>query len=467
MRISVKDFSYVVDKIAQEAVGKRIRKLVFYSSRIFYLQISSGRKRFLAINLDNANPTSFISDLTSMSPTLINPLYIFLKKELNNALIKKVLQINNDRILCLELEITTSAYKTVIRHLYVELIAAHPNLILADEDDRILNAFRKNTIDAPRIVARDFKYTPPQNAPRAKKSDDVPFDYAKFIIYELSRLNQSSMTRNQEKFIKIYRFINTRIKTASRKIDNIKADVAKAREQLINKDYGDAILSLTIDKKWHTDKIEVEGAIIPLNNQRTLAENAQAFYRIYKKAKNTIAISDKLIETAEKELNESLFIKDFLSSSTEEEIERFVAQNALMTAKDKIRLPITKKYAPYHLESGGTTFYFGKTADQNDYLSFVYASRQHIWFHLLNQPGAHIIIKKPAPSTEDLIVAAEIALLCSKLDRGEVMYAAKKDISRGDAKGEARVKKCETVYVSFVRPSTADLFNIATRLEVK
>ena len=467
MRISVQDFSYIVKKIADEAIGKHIRKFIFYSSRIFYLQISSGRKRYLVINLDNTSPSTFISDLGSLPPTIINPLYVFLKKELNNAYIKNVMQVNNDRIVKLELEVTTSAYKTIIRYVYIEIITAHPNLIITDEENKILNAFRKNTIDAPRIVARGFVYAAPQIPLRNKINGKEEFDYEKFINYELSRLNQSSMTRNQEKFIKIYKFINSQIRTASRKIENIKKDVIKAQEMLVYKDYADALLALPIDKKWRTDKIEVLGKVIELNESKSLSENIQAFYRIYKKAKGTIAISDKLIENAEKELNESLFIKDFLSSSTEEEIERFVAQNALISPKDKIRLPVTKKYAPYHLDCDGTTFYFGKSADQNDYLSFVYAARQHIWFHLLNQPGAHVIIKKPNPSNEDLITAAEIALLCSNLDRGEVMYAVKKDISRGEVKGEAHVKKYETIYVSFIRPTTANLFKEATRIEVK
>ena len=467
MRISAKDFSIVVSKIGDEIAGKYIRKIIFYSSRIFFLQLSSSKRRYLIINLDNTNPSVFISGLSNTPPTLVNPLYLFLKKEMNNAYIVNVSQINNDRIICFKYTITTSAYQTVKRRLYIELISAHPNLILTDDEDIILNAFRKNTIDAPRIIARGFKYEKPHNASRNKIASDEFFDYEKFTNYELSRLNQSSMTRNQEKFIKIYRFVNSRIKAASRKIENIKADVKKANELLSYKEIGDGILAYPIDKKWRTDKLEINGKIIQLNSQKTLAENAQSFYKIYKKAKSTIALSDKLIADAEQELNESLFIKDFLSSSTEEEIERFVSQNALMTAKDKIRLPVTKKYAPYHLKSNDTVFYFGKTAAQNDYLSFVYASRQHIWFHLLNQPGAHVVIKKPNPTDEDLITAAEIALLCSNLDRGEVMYAVKKDVTRGENKGEAHVKKYETIYVSFIRPTTLALYKAAHRLEVK
>ncbi|HOC81341.1 MAG TPA: NFACT family protein, partial [Bacilli bacterium] len=224
MRISTKDFSEVVTIIAREAVGKHLRKISFYSSRIFFMQLSSGRKRYLVINLDNTNPSVFVGELSNTPPTLVNPFYLFLKKELGNALIKNVEQINEDRIVRFELEITTSAYKTVTRYLYVELIAARPNFIVADESDIILNAFRKNTIDSPRIVARGFKYEKPHAITHQKNGNQEPFDYTKFLNFELSRLNQSSMTRSQEKFVKIYKFINTRIKTASRKIDNIKQD---------------------------------------------------------------------------------------------------------------------------------------------------------------------------------------------------------------------------------------------------
>ena len=156
-------------------------------------------------------------------------------------------------------------------------------------------------------MARGFKYEKPHAITHQKNGNQEPFDYTKFLNFELSRLNQSSMTRSQEKFVKIYKFINTRIKTASRKIDNIKQDVIKAEEQLIYKEYGDAVLAHPVDKKWRTDKIEANGALIKLDGLKTLAETLSNSIN-YKKAKNTIAISDKLIEKA-RELNESLFPK--------------------------------------------------------------------------------------------------------------------------------------------------------------
>lgn len=468
MRISVGDFSYVVEKIAQEMVGRHLRKIIFYSSRIFYFQLSSGKQRFLVVNLDNTNPSAFVSELINLPPTLINPFYAFLKKELNNAYIQSVRQYNEDRIIKIEVEVITSAYKTNIRHIFIEFISAHPNLIVTDGEDTIINAFRKNTIDSPRIIAKGFKYVVPANALTQAKGDESEFDYDKFIGFELSRLNQSAMTRNQEKFVKIFKLINARIKTASRKIENIKHDVEVAEKALLCKVTADAILAYPIDKKEHLETIEVNGAKVALDRLKSLAENAQYLYKIYKKAKNTIALSEKLIEDAERDLNESIFVKDFLASSNEEEIERFIAQNAQITPRDKIRLPVTKKYAPYHFsDAHGTMYYFGKSAEQNDYLSFVYASRQHLWFHVLNHPGAHVLIKKSNPTDEDLVTAAEVALLCSNLDRGEVMYAERKDISRGASKGEAHVKKYQTIYISAIRSSTRTLHEVATRLEVK
>lgn len=467
MRLSIRDFSCVVDKIAQEMVGRHLRKVVFYSSRIFYLQLSSGKQKYFIVNLDNANPSAFVSDLSNVPPTLINPFYLFLKKELTNAFVVSVRQYNEDRIIKIELEVLTSAYKKIVRNVYLEFISAHPNLIVTDNEDTIINAFRKNTIDSPRIIARGFKYNVPATMIN-HQVDETIFDYDKFIGFELSRLNQSSMTRNQEKFVKIFKLINSRIKAASKKIDNIKHDVERAEKMLLCKSTADAILASAGDKKEHRDEIVIDGKHITLDSLKSLAENAQSLYKTYKKAKNTIALSEKLLEEAEKELNEGLFVKDFLASSNEEEIERFVAQNAQIAPHERIRLPVTKKYAPYHLiDARGTTYYFGKTAEQNDYLSFVFAARQHTWLHIYNHPGAHVIIKHATPSDEDLVSAAEIALLCSNLDRGEVMYAKRKDISRGESKGEAHVRKFQTIYLSSIRPATKTLYEVATRLEVK
>lgn len=467
MRLSIRDFSCIVDKIAQEMVGRHLRKVVFYSSRIFYMQLSSGKQKYFIVNLDNANPSAFVSDLSNVPPTLINPFYLFLKKELTNAFVVSVRQYNEDRIIKIELEVLTSAYKKIVRNVYLEFISAHPNLIVTDNEDTIINAFRKNTIDSPRIIARGFKYNVPATMIN-HQVDETIFDYDKFIGFELSRLNQSSMTRNQEKFVKIFKLINSRIKAASKKIDNIKHDVERAEKMLLCKSTADAILASAGDKKEHRDEIVVDGKHIALDSLKSLAENAQSLYKTYKKAKNTIALSEKLLEEAEKELNEGLFVKDFLASSNEEEIERFVAQNAQIAPHERIRLPVTKKYAPYHLiDARGTTYYFGKTAEQNDYLSFVFAARQHTWLHIYNHPGAHVIIKHATPSDEDLVSAAEIALLCSNLDRGEVMYAQRKDISRGESKGEAHVRKFQTIYLSSIRPATKTLYEVATRLEVK
>ncbi|MFA5480935.1 MAG: NFACT family protein [Bacilli bacterium] len=468
MRLSQNDFRLLIDIIRPQVIGQRLRKITFYSSRIFYFQLSKKKESHLVVNLDNANPSVFVCDLDNIPPPLVNPLYVFLKKELNNAYVKDVVQINDDRVIRFEFEVTSSAYKASTRYLIIELISAHPNFIITDGEEKILNAFRKNTIDAPRIVARGFKYEPPAKAGQSK-SDGVEkeFSYIKYVNYELSRLHQSSMTRNQEKFIRLFKLINSRIRSSSRKIDNIKKDVLAAEAQLHLKDDADAILTLSYDKKWHTDEIKVNRRLITLDKTKTLAENVQHFYKLYKKAKSTIEMSEKLIEDADKELRENLFVKDFLMSSSEEEIDRFVAENKLVTDKEKIHLPVTKKYAPYSIESKGAKFFFGKTADQNDYLSFVYANRQHIWLHLLNQPGAHVVISKINPSDEDLVTAAEIALLCSSADRGEVMYAFKRDVTRGETKGEAHVKKYETIYVSFIRPATEELFKNAVRLKVK
>jgi len=466
MRISGANFGALVDRIREESVGSHIRRVTFFSSRLFYFELSRGKRRFLIVDLDNSEPSLFVANLDITPATLASPLYLFLKKELGNAYIKDIVQIEGDRIARFDLEVSTPTYKRLARHLYLELIPAHPNLIFTDEEDIILAAFRKSPLDSPRVIARGFAYHVPEKK-ASDKEEAIVFDYDKYVQCRLGKLSLSAISRNQEKFVRIYKFINARIRSSSHKIDNIQSDVESAQKMLVYKEYAEALQGLPYDKRWHTDKIAIGGMEIILDQTKTLADNIQIFYRKYKKAKSTIALSDKLIEDAEKELNDSLFVKDFLSTSSEEEIERFVARNAAMKKGDRIRLPVVRKYAPYSLEKDGTRFYYGKSADQNDYLSFVYASRQHTWFHVVDHAGAHVIVKKLNPSDEDLLTAAEIALLCSDLDRGDVMYALRRDISRGTSKGEAIVRAHKTIYLSFIRPETIALFASAKRLEVK
>lgn len=148
-------------------------------------------------------------------------------------------------------------------------------------------------------------------------------------------------------------------------------------------------------------------------------------------------------------------------AKAEEEKERYETLLSMVLASDEARLEaLEKEYAldspreavkksplaessslPYAIHCDGVTYLFGKNAVQNDYLSFLYATKKdRLWFHVKDRRGAHVILQKDDPSDEEILRACEFALLASRLEQGEVQYTAHKNVRRGASKGQAILK---------------------------
>ena len=97
---------------------------------------------------------------------------------------------------------------------------------------------------------------------------------------------------------------------------------------------------------------------------------------------------------------------------------------------------------PMQTTVSDVTYLFGRNARQNDYLTFAYATaKNHIWIHVKDAHGAHLIIKKDSPSDQEIALGCQIALLASKKEDGEVMYCPRKNVKRGNVPGQALVKE--------------------------
>jgi len=96
----------------------------------------------------------------------------------------------------------------------------------------------------------------------------------------------------------------------------------------------------------------------------------------------------------------------------------------------------------------------GRSARQNDQLTFRTAAPDDLWFHVARGSGAHVVLRnggRPVPD-EDVRFAARLAACFSGAPRGEavdVTVAARKHLRRprGGAPGEVLVRRGETVRV--------------------
>ncbi len=96
----------------------------------------------------------------------------------------------------------------------------------------------------------------------------------------------------------------------------------------------------------------------------------------------------------------------------------------------------------------------GRSARQNDALTFRTAAPDDLWFHVRGRPGAHVVLRtegKPVPEA-DVLFAAGLAASLSGVPRGEpveVTVARRKHLRRprGGAAGQVLVNRSRTVRV--------------------
>ena len=146
-----------------------------------------------------------------------------------------------------------------------------------------------------------------------------------------------------------------------------------------------------------------------LDDNLSLEENAQKLYTLYKKARTAQEYAKKRVQEAKNGLlyyNSILFDIENSSNYTElNEIEtELKTENKKASKTPQINKIIYKGYE----------IYIGKNNKQNDYLISKIAQNEDLWFHGLNYPSAHIILKVPNNKKEP---SGEIIEFCAKLTK--------------------------------------------------
>ncbi len=164
---------------------------------------------------------------------------------------------------------------------------------------------------------------------------------------------------------------------------------------------------------------------VPLQAKLTPAQNAQYYYKRYRKAKNAAAILQEQIEKAKKECDYlDTVAQSLLRAETEgdfAEIRAELAENGYGKAAEKApkNAKNAKSVAPKPMSfetDGGFTVLCGKNNRQNDYITTKVAQKEDFWFHVKNHPASHVILLcegKDVPDS-DLWQAAIIAATYSQ-----------------------------------------------------
>jgi predicted ribosome quality control (RQC) complex YloA/Tae2 family protein len=465
MSLSAHNLLLYTAELNSQLQGHHLSRPLLYAENTLFLHVSGTERNRLVLALDDNDPRIYLADSPLEVPTLETPFYESIKKDLSNAYVQEVKTINDDRVMAFYLTIINTVYKEEARTLFVELIPHHANLILTDGNGKVMAAYRPGTLDDERPLLRGLTYVHPFKKEFTKKEEEA-FDLGAFEKHCVEEEKKLADKRKKDRFGYVENDLKNKEKLLGRKMAAIQGDIDEAKAHVDDGRYGDFIYT----NLENTDLLQgfffLDGLKVTLDPARSLSENATYFYKRAKKAKNTLLLSQKNLELTEKEEEETSEALSLLKEADETGLENLAKEFGLTpqktgSLKERKSSPkgLGRDALPFFVENAGTKILFGKSAKQNDCLTFLLDTvKDHLWFHIEGTTGAHVMIKKENPSQDEILCAAEIALLSAGKDDGDVLMARRGDVRKGNVPGLAIVKAYKTLHLKKIRPSTRNLY---------
>jgi len=206
---------------------------------------------------------------------------------------------------------------------------------------------------------------------------------------------------------------------------------------------------------------------IPLEGKLTPAQNAQNYYKKYKKLTTAHGLLQKMIESEAAEITYLESVFDALSRAQGEEDILAIREELTQTGylkKSKGKQQKLRKKEPYtYLLDDGYLVQVGRNNLQNDMLTFKAAGRFDIWFHTTDIPGSHVILYTNGDDFDDVpelafTQAATIAATHSQGGQGQsrirVDYTLIKNVKKPPAAKPGMVIFHQN-YSAYVTPDQA------------
>ena len=154
---------------------ERLGKFVQIDEDVLSFSLTRGRR--LVFVLYPEDPSCYLSSSPLGLTSLSTPLSQYFRKELAGASILSVSQAGEDRVLLFSLLVVNDVFQEERRTLVLELLPHHPNLLLLDEDNKILFVKKPSpSLLEKRVVLKGMTYVPP-SLPFAPAPLEKPFDF--------------------------------------------------------------------------------------------------------------------------------------------------------------------------------------------------------------------------------------------------------------------------------------------------
>ena len=484
MPLDSRFLGFLCEELSSALCGAHIEKIHCPSGGEFVFSVKK-QKLYLSVS---ASPFITLCDSEFINPDRPPMFCMLLRKHLQNGKITAVLRPCEDRIVKISVQKRDEIGNLCENVLYFEMFCGG-NLILCGGDGKIIDAYRRATLESDRLIMPGAKYELPRNkmgfSPlimreagfqnrnpadfeknptpvilRNEKGEmkDISYtkinqygDYYKNEIYstfigavndyfikrqqsltlenqkkELNKQIKNLIARNRKKLILRK---EEKEKSLFREELRIKGELLKANLYLVQK----GAKRVTMQNFYDNLKpVEIE-----LKPHLSPQKNADEYFKEYKKECTAAALLDHLIDECEQFLEYLYSVEEELfRAENKNEIDEIVLElieNKIIRKKTADKKP---KPAPFQSEKfEDFEIIYGKNNRQNEEVTLRVAQKTDIWLHVKNYPGAHVVIKTAGREVPQTVLeyAAKIALKNSGAaaqKRGEVDYTLIKNVKK-------------------------------------
>ena len=361
--------------------------------------------------------------------------------------------------------------------LIAELTGKHPNLILINNDRLIVDALRRVDADAGgRQIAAGVDYFYPVVIHHMNDSEEllnIPAneDYP-YSRYAETTVSEGSEGQRQDLHQLLIKLVKRQLKKVRKRVGRIEEDLLAQENAEDYKIRGDLLLAnLHQLKRGMAEALVLnyyseppENISIALDPVLDGQENAQRYFKTYKKYRRGVDHHLRRIEESEEELvwlNELEFqLTDSVKKTDIEDIAQELRRVGLLKDVDGLnsRRTTVSSGPRETMSPSGLKVIWGRNNRQNDEVTTRIAKEGDLWFHAHKTPGSHVVLKTAGERVqeEDIMFAAAVAAGYSKAKtdtKVEVIEAKIKNVEKkkGSHPGQVFVKDYKVRLVAPLR----------------
>lgn len=237
---------------------------------------------------------------------------------------------------------------------------------------------------------------------------------------------RAQQLRRKELASQLQQRLTTLLKRSEHKLTKLQQELSQAENAEHLRIKGELLMSFLHEVPDHVNQVTLANyyddnhpLLIQLAPEWTANKNAQHYFARYQKARNSLKYLNHQVELTQEErryyqtvlaqidVGDPQDILDIQSELIEQGIMKPKRQTKKIK-KHRVRPP--EKF----ITADGVEILVGKNNLQNEKLTLHTAQKQDIWLHTKNIPGSHVIVRTPHPTTQTLVLAAQLAAYFSK-----------------------------------------------------